>query len=282
MNRIYLKIKIDVIGIQVMKKKYLHIILLLQLLTSCINYSPYEIDVDAEDRNMNDKNIQLLTTNGLKGDTAVFAFIGDTQRFYDETNLIVQKINQDPKIEFVIISGDLSDFGLNLEFEEMLEVLKRLNVPFLSVIGNHDFLYNGEFIYQEMFGDFNYTFLYKGFKFIMINTNSRESQFNGLVPDIEWLNNELSKTNEYKNALVVGHVPPYDRDFDTSLETAFSETLVKWKKTLLSLNGHYHDFSELQPYPGGITYLNSFSTGKGHYLVVRIWTDGFSYEIKDI
>ncbi len=264
-----------------MKRNLIHIIIPL-LLYSCISYSPYEIDVDAGDRNMNDKNIQQLQSNGRTGDTAVFAFFGDTQRFYDETNRIVQQINKDPRVEFTLISGDLTDFGLNLEFEEILDVLKRLNTPFLTVIGNHDILYNGEFIYQEMFGDLNYSFKYKDFKFIMINTNSREYEFNGKVPNIDWLNQELSDTSDYKNAIIVSHIAPFDRDFDSNLEIPFAETLVDWDKTILSLHGHNHTYSEYQPYPGGVTYLTSYSTGKGHYLIVKIWTDGFSYEIKNM
>ncbi len=259
-----------------------HELLYVLLLSSCISYSPYEIDVDGSSRNMNVKNITQLQENGIRGDTVKFAFIGDTQRYYDETNLIVHKINQDPEIEFVIISGDLTDFGLNFEFEEILDVFKELKCPFVTVIGNHDLVYNGEYIYQEMFGDLDYSFKYRSFKFIMINTNSREYAFDGTVPNIPWLNLELSDTSNYINAIVVGHVPPYDQDFDDELEIPFSESLVKYGKTLLSLNGHFHDFSEQIPYPGNITYLNSYSTVKGHYLVVSIWKDGFSYEIKDM
>ncbi len=265
-----------------MKIKYLHIPILLFLLQSCISYSPYEVDVDSENQNMNSKNLEVLLNNGKNGDTATFAFIGDTQRFYDETNQIIQHINQNPAIEFVIISGDLTDFGLNLEFEEMLSVLKRLKSPFLSVIGNHDLLYNGEFVYREMFGEFDYSFYYKDFKFIMANTNSREYGFSGNIPRIDWLNEQLQDTSSYKNAIVVGHMAPFQTDFDPNLEMNFANTLSKWDKTLLSMNGHNHDYSESQPYDDGITYLNSFSTGKGRYIIVSIWKDGFRYEIKSI
>jgi hypothetical protein len=116
----------------------------------------------------------------------------------------------------------------------------------------------------------------------MLNTNSREFEFNGHVPDINWLDNELSDTAKYTNAIIVSHIAPYSGDFDPNLEIPYTETLVKWEKTLLSMNGHEHDFAFNYPYPGGVAYLNSFSTGKGKYLIVKIWKDGFDFEIKDI
>jgi Icc protein len=252
---------------------------LAMLLVGCVKYSPYEVTVSDDEANQTAKNLVKLQQLDQRSDTITFAFIGDTQRFYDESYDFVRAVNQKTEVEFVVISGDLTDFGLDDEFTGMLKIFKRLAVPFLTVIGNHDLIYNGEEVYEEMFGELDYSFLYKQIKFIHLNTNSREFAFNGKVPNINWLNNQLSDTANYTNAVVIGHVPPGHDDFDARLELPYANTLAKWGKTTLSMNGHNHNFNIGTPYNDGIIYLNSFSVSKGYYVVVKLWPNGFDYEI---
>lgn len=260
------------------KSPNLALFLLIALaISSCIKYSPYEVTISEDEANQIEKNLQKLKSRNQEGDTITFAFIGDTQRFYDEAIDFVDAVNRRNDIEFVIVSGDLTDFGLDDEFTGMSYILRRLNVPFLTVIGNHDLIYNGRKVYERMFGPLNYSFHYKRIKFVMTNSNSREFAFDGTVPDISWINNQLSDTGNYMNAVVVGHVPPGNDDFDPNLEMPYANTLAKWEKTTLSMNGHNHDFGVGEPYGDNVTYLNSFSVSKGYYLVVRLWKDGFDF-----
>ncbi len=252
------------------------------ILNSCIKYSPYQVTVRNEEEDQTLKNLEKLKNLDQSGDTVTFAFIGDTQRFYEEAYDFVFTVNQIPEVEFVVISGDLTDFGLIEEFSGMLKILKNLEMPFLTVVGNHDLIYNGQEIYEEMFGELDYSFYFKNFKFIMLNTNGREFGFNGEVPNIDWLDRELSDTGNYVNSVVVSHIPPGNDDFDNTLEYAYANTLSKWEKTTLSMNGHNHDFAVGQPYNDGVIYLNSFSVGKGSFLIVKMWKNGFEYIIEDI
>jgi predicted phosphodiesterase len=252
------------------------------VLSGCIKYSPYEVTVSKEESAQTRKNLEKLAQLDQSGDTITFAFIGDTQRFYDESLEFVSAINRRNDIEFLIISGDLTDFGLDDEFTAIYRIFKKLNVPFLTVIGNHDLIYNGEEVYEEMYGPLDYAFYFKRMKFVMVNTNSREFAFNGKVPDIGWLDRELADTATYINAVVIGHVPPNHDDFDSRLELPYANTLAKWGKTLASMNGHRHNFKVDTPYNDGIIYLNSYSIGKGFYTVVRMWPGGFTFENYDL
>lgn len=262
---------------------YLRFIPFLAVFTlSCVKYSPYEVIIDAEDTDQTAKNIERLNQMDQSEDTITFAFIGDTQRFYDKSVDFVTAINARSDVEFVIISGDLTEFGLNDEFNAMSYILNQLDVPFLTVIGNHDLIYNGQKVYEEMFGPLDYIFFFKRMKFVMINTNSREFEFNGHVPNIPWLTLHLADTNNYTNAVVIGHVPPGNDDFDPALEIPYANALGSTGRTLLSMNGHNHDFGVDQPYKDGVTYLNSFSIGKGKYLIVQLWPDGFSFKVKSL
>ncbi len=252
--------------------------LLILLLFSCdkFEYSHYEVDPVEEYNNINQNNIDRFISNSK--DTTIIAVIGDSQRFYDSTNDVIKNINSFPEIDFVIHTGDLVDFGLQREYTWMHELLCDINSPYVAVIGNHDLIGNGGTIYNYMYGPFNFSFIYNGNKYIYLNTNGREFDFEGDVPNISWLNNELSDTTNYNQAIIVNHIAPTNIDFDVDLEEEYVSTLQKYGKVILSINGHNHDYAFSQPYNDGISYLNSHSTSKEKFVLLKIWDNNFSIE----
>ena len=51
-------------------------------------------------------------------------------------------------IDFVIHGGDMSDFGVTDEFLWQRDIMNKLRVPYVALIGNHDCLGTGEETYQ--------------------------------------------------------------------------------------------------------------------------------------
>jgi 3',5'-cyclic-AMP phosphodiesterase len=253
-----------------MQKLLLILACLPLILSSCIKYSPYEIRLSNDEKDLNNKNISKILNIPAK-DTLVFVFAGDAQRFYDEAIPLVDKINTDPTIDFVAFAGDFTDFGLAQEFQGMNSIIKNLQVPYVAVLGNHDMLYNGGEVYRQMFGVYDFTFQIHGFRFVFANTNSREFGFSGKVPNIAWLNSQLADTANYFGAIVVVHVPPGNDDFDNALEQDFALALSQPGKTIMELNGHNHDFADSYPYYGNVRYLNSFSLNNRKYLKIKLW-----------
>lgn len=119
------------------------------LLGGCdlIDYHPYDVRIDGE-TGINDKNIARIETLCQGKDTLRFAFMGDSQRWYDETQDFVTDVNRRDDIDFVIHGGDLSDFGVTDEFLWQRDILNGLKIPYVALIGNHDCLGTGE----ETFG----------------------------------------------------------------------------------------------------------------------------------
>lgn len=208
-------------------------------------------------------------------DTLTIIAMGDTQRFYDEVDDFVKSANQQ-EADFVLLNGDITDFGLKDEYQWVHQIMGKLNKPYLAVIGNHDLSGNGEVVYRHMYGSLNSSFVLNDFKIILLNTNSREFNFSGLVPDIDWLKNELTGNN-FSQAIVVSHIPPYDGDFDRSLEQAYVSALRNSDKVKLSLHGHRHAFEEHEPYSDGIRYLVSTSMDQRMYLVIKLFDDQFIF-----
>ncbi|HEY5824065.1 MAG TPA: metallophosphoesterase, partial [Cyclobacteriaceae bacterium] len=225
---------------------------------------------------LNRKAIERILLNAPKGDTLTIIATGDTQRWYDEVSDLVKSANEH-KADFMIVNGDISDFGLKDEFVWINKIMTNLNKPYIGVIGNHDLSGNGSEVYTKMYGALNQSFIVNRVKFILINTNSREYNFNGHVPDIPWLEEQL-QGNDFDHAIVVSHIQPFDGDFDKSLEAPFATTLSQSGKVIFSLHAHQHHFSEMVPYEDGLHYLTSTSMNERMYLIIKIVNNQFFYE----
>jgi Icc protein len=247
-------------------------ILLSCLATSCdkFEYSPYQTDNPNRPNNLNSNNInELMAAESNADDTIRFVFTGDSQRFYDALNDLVSKANSLPDIDFLILAGDISDFGLLQEFIWINDELEGLNFPYMAVIGNHDLTANGSVIYTSMFGQKNFTFTYKKHKFIFHDTNSREYNFNGNVPDIPWLGAQLrdSSANWF---IGVSHVPPFDVDFDKNLEIPYKDQWAADSSFILSLHGHLHAYGDAYIYDDHVRYITTPSVQQREFMLFEI------------
>lgn len=228
-------------------KKPLFYLVLLCLGFGCNSdeYSPNQVFNRNTERNVNAREIAALPKKAV-GSPIKIIISGDTQRSYKETVAFVEQINARNDIDFVILNGDISDFGLLMEFDGILRIYEGLKVPFISVIGNHDLVANGRAIYERMFGALNFTFTYAGIRFICHDTNSREYNFDGSTPNLNWLKANLKPDTESKQFIAISHVPSMDGDFDPKLVTPY-ETLFNQSPGLLaSIHSHRHD--NLQTY----------------------------------
>ena len=135
-----------------MKKTYvLPFLMGLFLLLGCdmIEYHPYDLDIHGE-TDINAKNIRLIEEKLNRKEKISFAVISDTQRWYDETQEVVDLINRRNDIDFVVHTGDISDFGMKLEFEKQRDILNVLRVPYVCLLGNHDCLATGQEVFNRI------------------------------------------------------------------------------------------------------------------------------------
>ena len=249
-----------------------NIIVLVLLLTvvgcDLFEYSPNQTFDRNSPRDLNAMNLERLQSSAAD-DTVTIAFVGDSQRWYDNVDKFVDKVNTIESIDFVILSGDITDFGLLNEFEWVHRRFSRLDRPYFAVIGNHDVIANGEDVFRTMFGPLNYSFVYDSIKFVMHNTNGREYP-NINVPDLNWLQHELSAEEGVKYFIGVSHVPPMNGDFKPELVTPYTQLLSSTPGFLLSLHGHIHDHIDEYPYNDGLRYITSYAFNQPKFLVLKI------------
>jgi 3',5'-cyclic AMP phosphodiesterase CpdA len=243
-------------------------------------YSPYVIDFEDHETNLTQKNIIALSLNNAS-DTLTIALTGDTHRFYDEAERMVNKLNTDFDIDFLIHTGDFTDYGIPKQYHWSNSIFSELNAPYFVVAGNHDLVSNGEEGYKEMFGNLNFSFIHHAIKFIFINTNSREYEFNGQIPDLDWLRNEINPGDDFGKAVLVFHTPPFDADFDSDLEDEFMNILHNSDNVLFATHGHLHSFNYSEPYSDGIPFVNTASVEKNEFVRVKIYNNEFTVDVID-
>ena len=182
--------------------------------------------------------MQLINDIQSNSDTFKFAFVTDNHYHYSNLRAVIEDINRKPDILFVFFGGDIADQALLKEYEIFYTTMEKLNKPYLTVIGNHDYLSNGEIIYKQMFGDYNYTFEFNQNKFIIFDDIVWESN----TPlDFNWLSNQLSNNISNKQVFVIAHIPPFSDQFDSNMEQTY-KTLMSDNNVQLSIHGHIHSY----------------------------------------
>jgi len=263
-----------------MRNKFLLLFLLLLSLSSCdklLEFSLYSAYVSPDRLNTTEKNLENLYAAGdhTQFEPFRFALVSDSHLFFDELADAVDQINSDGDFDFVLHGGDMSDGGLIKEFDIFQDVMKNLEMPYFTVVGNHDMLANGRAIYAEMFGDENYSFTYKECKFIFFNNVVWELNF--AEPDFGWLRDELHDRNEFRHVFVIAHIPPWSDQFFLSYFFVYS-LLMNENNVTLSIHGHHHDAYQYanDTLPNGLKIMPNLVIGapqKGSYRAVEVFAD---------
>ncbi len=245
-------------------------------------YHPNEIILAESERDLNKKNMAEILKK-QPSDTICFVLMGDTQRFYDQLEVFSKSVASDKEVEFIIHSGDISDFGWAKEFKWVHRLMKTIPIPYLTVIGNHDLLANGRNVYLQMYGPTNYIFDYGFIRFVFFDSNSLEHQFNGKVPDLDWISrvSDLSELPNIKQVINISHIPPFGDDFDPDLIEPYINHCASHPNLNLSLHGHHHRWQEKKPAGEELLVHTAGTIKKRTYTKVKVWKDGYNLKKVD-
>lgn len=255
--------------------------LLLPTLTACEYFEthPYDTNIKGE-QGLTIKNVAKIESMNIDSNEFRFAVISDTQGYYDELEEAVGVLNRIEDLDFVVHCGDLTDFGLRKEFEYQRNILLRLNVPWVTIIGNHDCLGTGRIVYEEIFGSVNYAFTAGTTRFICLNTNAMEFDYSTPVPDFDFLFTELDNLSDSITQVVyVMHVGPNAIEFNTNVTTIFEYILLDMTPTLpFCLYGHGHTLRVDDLFGDGILYYQCPNIEKRTILLFTMHNEGYDYE----
>ena len=220
----------------------------------------------------------LVSAAGLAAqeNTVRFAFFSDTH--YSEgsgavrdLSRCVKDVNTLDNLDFVLVGGDLTDFGTDEEIAAVKQILDSLRYKYYVVAGNHDAKWSesGCNTFLKVFGYENFEFECKGWRFIGCNCGPDMRMAPALIPQesMEW----LKGLKPGVKTVFVNHYPQ-----DTSVLNYFDVTReLKRIGTRFELGGHWHSNVSLN-YDGipGALNRSTLTAGKQPgYNVVKIQND---------
>lgn len=220
----------------------------------------------------------LVSAAGLAAqeNTVRFAFLSDTH--YSEgsgavrdLSRCVKDVNTLDNLDFVLVGGDLTDFGTDEEITAVKQILDSLRYKYYVVAGNHDAKWSesGCNTFLKVFGYENFEFECKGWRFIGCNCGPDMRMAPALIPQesMEW----LKGLKPGVKTVFVNHYPQ-----DTSVLNYFDVTReLKRIGTRFELGGHWHSNVSLN-YDGipGALNRSTLTAGKQPgYNVVMIQND---------
>lgn len=244
-----------------------------------IDYHPYDVDIKGE-RDINAKNIQKIEAKCLGKSTIRFIAMGDSQRWYDETVDFVNAVNKRDDIDFVVHGGDFSDFGLTDEFLWQRDIMNKLKVPYVGLIGNHDCLGTGEDAFRQIFGDTNFSFIAGGVKFVCLNTNAMEYDYSEPIPDFDYIERQLTeRADEFNKTVFCMHARPLCDQFNNNVAKVFQMYVRQFPGLQFCTVAHEHRVSASDVFDDGVMYYGSNCMKNRSYLVFTIKPDGYDYEV---
>lgn len=199
-------------------------------------------------------------TVGLS-DTFDFALITDihiskTTTSIEDLESSISSINNKSSINFVFVSGDLTETGDRSALVTAKKLLDNLKVPYFAVPGNHETKWSesGVLDFKEIFGDDRFRFDYGNFVFLGFNSGPIIRMMDGHVgiQDILWLEKELKLIDKNKNIIIITHYPLLNGDVDNWYEVT---DLLRQYNVKAVLGGHYHK-NRMTTYDGIPAFIN--------------------------
>lgn len=146
-----------------------------------------------------------------------FAFVTDTHigapaTAAEDLQRTVADINTQSGLAFVVVTGDLTDFGTETELRETKRILDQLIYPYYVFPGNHDSKWseNGCNVFRQVFGAERFAFTAGKYRFVGCGSGPNMRMSPGLVAreDVLWVKKELETLKRTGQPLIfMNHYP---------------------------------------------------------------------------
>lgn len=171
----------------------------------------------------------------------------------------VEQINATDNIDFVLITGDLTEEGDRTTMLKLKSILDLLKVKYYIVLGNHETKWSdsGCTAFSEIFGGERFEFEHKGFLFLGFNSGPlMRMAYGHVVPqDITWMKQTMEKAGKEMPVILVTHYPMLEGDVDNWYDVTDA---VRPYNIRSFIGGHYHRNRDLRydGIPGILTRSN--------------------------
>jgi len=143
--------------------------------------------------------------------------------------------------DVVIITGDVTDYGLTSEFQGVKEELKDISSPYLVVPGNHDSRHEGYKKFENFFGKRFYSSKVGNYTFVGIDSSEPDIDEGHIGREqLTWLQNHISS-----HSIVFLHhhlvpIPNTGRERNVLVDAGEVLKILDMHDVPLVLSGHKH------------------------------------------
>ena len=183
----------------------------------------------------------LLFTFALLTDTHIST---SNPKPMEDLQRSIADINRNPDIEFVVVTGDLTESGDRASIQAIKAALDQLRVPYYAASGNHETTWSesGVMDFTRVFGDSRFAFSHAGAYFIGFNSGPVIRMADGHVApqDIAWLKHNLDSVSAAGSStpiFVFTHYPLRNGDVDNWYEVT---DVLREHNVQCVMGGHYH------------------------------------------
>ncbi len=177
----------------------------------------------------------------LLSDTHVGSGTGE-----EDLRAAVRDINTLTNVEFVVLSGDVTEYGSRAFLQLAKNILSELKIPLHIVPGSHDTKWSesGATDFSKLFGDERFNFEFGGYRFLGMHEGPLMKMGDGFwsPQDVRWLKESLAKMPDPQQPVIfVTHYP-----LDDGIANWFEVLdLLKKCNTQFVLCGHGHSNRKL-------------------------------------
>ena len=244
-----------------------------------IDYHPYDVQIKGE-TDVNARNIAEIEAACKYKEVIRFVTMGDSQRWYDETEDFVEAVNRRDDIDFVIHGGDMSDFGVTDEFMWQRDIMNGLNVPYVALLGNHDCLGTGEETFNKIFGNPNFSFIAGRIRFVCLNTNAIEYDYSRPIPDFQFMEACMTtRREEFDRTIVSMHIQPLSEEFNNNVARVFERYVTEMPGILFCTSAHGHRNATEDIFGDGMLYYMSTCMKDRNYNLFTVHQNEYTHEI---
>lgn len=152
----------------------------------------------------------------------------------------IELVNEEAP-DVVVVTGDITDYGLQREYMGVKQELERITAPRLMVPGNHDSRHEGYKKFEEHFGPRFFTEEHDGYRFVGIDSSEPDIDEGHVGREqLQWLQRQLTD-----HAIVFLHhhlvpVPHTGRERNVLVDAGEVLRLLDSRDVPLALSGHKH------------------------------------------
>lgn len=216
-----------------------------------------------------------------------YAFVTDTHvgtaTGEEDLKRTVTDINNQTDLDFIVVTGDVTEMGTKLELKLAKSILSQLKKPYYVIPGNHDtgWSESGGVDFIREFGDDKFTFDHNGFRFIACASGPYVRMSDGHIPRdaVIWLDKILKNTSATMPVIFINHYP-----IDNSLDNWYEATdRIKKYNIQYAICGHGHSNQALnfEGVPGTMGRSNLRAKDSlGGYNIVTMGLDSVWFAVK--